>query len=328
MRLRRLLPFIATTALILAIVYIFRTQISLSNIAQRIAGANLRLVAVAALFFFLGTLGSIVRYKWIIGRALDINAPLFGLFTLTNFSFACGYFAPLSVATEVLRIGLTKRLLSISYIKSLKLAILDRLFGLAGVITCTALFIPLKFAGGFNPAFLIAEALAFVTFFGCCAAFVAGGTGAFWLLRRIPLSSKLGEALISERKVFLERFSDPRSMAIPLICTFLAVGSFGLGTLFVAAAMNFNGSLLTIFLAAPTIMLVQSAPFFYAGFGAREATLLLALPKVAATDANLLISLSVITGVIALLVSLPGAIIFLFETIRNVTIDQSKPQNN
>ena len=70
-------------------------------------------------------------------------------------------------------------------------------------------------------------------------------------------------------------------------------------------------------------MLVQSAPFFYAGLGAREATLLLALPQVAADDANLLISLSIVTGLMTLLVSLPGATIFLLQKIWNVTVRPS-----
>jgi hypothetical protein len=74
------------------------------------------------------------RRKWVIARGMGIDAPFFGLLTLTNFSFACGYFAPISVAGEVLRMGFTKRLLGISYLNSLMLAILDRLFGLAGVM--------------------------------------------------------------------------------------------------------------------------------------------------------------------------------------------------
>jgi len=123
------------------------------------------------------------------------------------------------------------------------------------------------------------------------------------------------DALIEDRNVFLQRFSDPRVMASPLIYTFLAIAGFGIGTVFVAKATGFSGSLLTILLAAPTIMLAQSAPFFYAGFGAREATLLMALPEIAAIDANLLISLSILTGLMVFVVSVPGSIIFLFQTL-------------
>jgi hypothetical protein len=48
----------------------------------------------------------------------------------------------------------------------------------------------------------------------------------------------------------------------------------------------------------------------------REGTLLIALPEIFATiDANLLISLSIVTGVMVFVVSVPGSIIFLFETI-------------
>jgi hypothetical protein len=92
--------------------------------------------------------------------------------------------------------------------------------------------------------------------------------------------------------------------------------------------MGFGGSLLAILLAAPTIMLVQSAPFFYSGFGAREASLLIALPKIAAADANLLISLSIVTGVMTFLVRLPGSIIFLFQTAWSLRLDPTRRSEN
>jgi hypothetical protein len=104
-----------------------------------------RLLAIAGLFFFVGSLASIIRYKWVIARGMRIKAPLLSLLTLSHFSFGCGYFAPISVAGEVFRMGFTKRRLGISYLNSLKLAVLDRLFGLAGVIACAALLIPLSF---------------------------------------------------------------------------------------------------------------------------------------------------------------------------------------
>ena len=320
MIIRRLLPFIATTVLILGIVYVFRAQISLTNILQRIANTDLRLMIIGALVFFIGSLGSIARYKWLINRATGIDASFLSVLTLTNFSFACGYIAPMSVASEIVRIGSTKHLLRITYFESFKLAILDRLFGLAGVVACAALFIPFKLANGFNPTLLVVEGFGFVALFTFLVVFVAGGP---WILRRIQLPSKLSDALISERTIFLDRFLDIQGVSIPLLYTLFAVAGFGLGALFVADAMNFGGKLLAIFLAGPTIMLVQSAPFFYAGLGAREATLLLALPEVAADDANLLISLSIVTGVMTLLVSLPGATIFLLQRIWNVIVRPS-----
>jgi hypothetical protein len=101
-------------------------------------------------------------------------------------------------------------------------------------------------------------------------------------------------------------------MASPLKYTFLAIAGFGMGTVFVAKAIGFGGSLWTISLAAPTMMSAQSAPFSYAGFGAREATLLIALPGIATIDANLLISLSIVTGVMVFVVSVAGSIILCF----------------
>jgi hypothetical protein len=145
------------------------------------------------------------RRKWVIARGMGIDAPFFGLLTLTNFSFACGYFAPISVAGEVLRMGFTKRLLGISYLNSLMLAILDRLFGLAGVMACAALLIPFKLASGFNPALLVAEGVGFVAFFAFCTIFIASG---LLILRRIPLPSRLSDTLLEDRRVFLQRFSD------------------------------------------------------------------------------------------------------------------------
>jgi hypothetical protein len=90
------------------------------------------------------------------------------------------------------------------------------------------------------------------------------------ILRRIPLPSTLSDALLEDRRVFLQRFSDLRGMTIPLTYTFFAIAGFGIGAM-CCRGDGFRrqpaGNL-----ASGAYDLVQSASFFYSGFGAREAT--------------------------------------------------------
>lgn len=90
------------------------------------------------------------------------------------------------------------------------------------------------------------------------------------------------------------------------------VVAFGLGTVSIGLAIGFEASLFALFVAGPTIIVAQSAPMLYAGFGAREAILLIAFKDLGLVDATALLSLSLMVALMVFCAALPGAVTFLF----------------
>jgi uncharacterized membrane protein YbhN (UPF0104 family) len=313
MKWQRLAPIVLTIAILLGIVYWFRDAISLERLTQRIADAHPGYLALSLVFFTASTIGSVARYKLVIERATQSRVSFTYLYLLSGFSFAAGYLAPMGAASDVLRIAFTKRYLDIGYVKSTRLIILDRLVALAGVAAIAVAFSPLKMWYGLNRQLLIAELLGLAALFVLVPTLAYGGT---WIAARISWLAGFEAALKEDLDIIRTSFLDLRTLIAALVWMLIAVSGFGLGTLCCAAAMGFEGDLVAFVVAAPTIMLAQSLPMLYAGFGAREVALLIAFQGVAGADPTVLLGVSLVTGIMIFVTTLPAALAFMVRVGR------------
>ena len=306
---QRLIPLVLTLGLLALIVYWFRDEISLDRLLQRIAGADPGYLVLSAILFAVSSAAAVARYKFIIERSTGSRTSYGYLFLLTNFSFACGYLAPVSAAGEVLRLAFTKRYLGIGYVKSARLIILDRLIALGGVAVCSIAFIPFKLWEGLSREFVAVEFLGLVGLFTLIATLAYAGLR---ITKRISWLAGFEAALAEDLEFIRTHLGSPRPIAILLTYIAIMVVAFGLGTVSVGLAIGFEASLFALFVAAPTIIVAQSAPMLYAGFGAREAILLIAFKDLGLVDATALLSLSLMVALMVFCAALPGAITFLF----------------
>jgi lysylphosphatidylglycerol synthase-like protein len=312
MSLRRFVPVALTAALIAAILYAFRGEIAVERVSARLAAVDVRYLALSIPFFLVAFAGGIYRNKFVIDRGTASNISFSYLFEVSNFSYVLGYLAPISIAAEVLRVGVIKKHLEISYAKSVRLVVIDKLLGFAGMALFSLLFIPLKLIFGLNRVLVATECLLLVGFFLMVPIVAHGG----WLaLRRVPGLGALATALREDWQFIVDNFSARRDFVTFLACSFLAVCGFAAGTVLVAAAMHIGG-LALIFSVSPSILLVQNVPLFYAGFGAREAALLVMLENASATDPNLVLGFSLVVGIMLFVSAIPGALAFILRARR------------
>src|SRR5206468_3721227 len=114
---------------------------------------------------------------------------------------------------------------------------------------------------------------------------------------------------LEDWQFLVENFSDGRDIVIFMLCSTLAVGGFSVAMVCVAAAMHLD-ALPLIFTIAPTILLVQNIPLFYAGFGAREAMLLVMLGNAPGIDPNQVLGFSMLVGVMLFASAIPATLAF------------------
>jgi lysylphosphatidylglycerol synthase-like protein len=308
MRFRRIIPIVLTVALLAAALYAFRDDLSFNHMAARIAAADLGYLAIATACFLVGFAGAVLRYKFILDRATGSAVSFTYLFLLSNFSYLCGYLAPMSVAAEILRMGFTKSHLGISYAQSVRYIVIDKLLGLGAVAACVLIAVPFKLGHGISRELIIVETLLAI-------GLLAASPFALWLgprmLARVPGLRGLTQAMIEDWRFVADNFSATGDFMRLVAYSLLAVGGFACGVLYVAYALGFNVDGGLVLAMSPTILLVQNAPFFYAGFGAREGILLVAFGAIAHADPNLVLGFSLMVGVVLFLCCTPASIAFL-----------------
>jgi len=319
MRLSRLGPVALTLAILLAALYLYRDDISLSRFIERMAGLSLVPLAFAAIFFAIAIGGTSARYRYIIQRMTGTKVSLTYLLLLSNFSFACGYVAPVSVTTEVLRVAFTKTHLNIDYSQSIRLVIVDKLLGLAGVALVSLAFIPIKLAYGINRDLIVVEGAALI----CVFMVIFLLPWLISLMNRAPMLKLHTERISEDARFIVGNLLNVPDMVRFLFYTVVAVGGFGVGTIFVAQAVHFDAAPGLIFILSPTVLLVQNAPMFYAGFGAREAVLLAALHTSAQIDPNVVLGFSVMIGIMLLVAAVPPSLLFIVNALNDLRFARS-----
>ena len=312
-----------TIVVLLGIAYFFRHQLSIERLIGLLAGQNIWALVWSAFLFAIGIGGAAARYRYVIRRVTGTPTSFIYLLLLTNFSFACSYLAPVSVAAEVLRVGFTRRYFQISIADLIRLVVIDKLLGLAGVAILALILVPFAFAAALDRELIGAEVIAIFTFLATL--FLAGYAGS-WLVARTAVLERYAVKIGADWRFILSHFVNPRDIGGLCLYTLVAVGGFGAGMVMVARAVGLDISAAVVLLLAPTVLLAQNAPMFYAGFGAREATVLVALKHYAWLDPNLVLSFSLMVGVMLLVAATLPALLFLLCALQQTGLDRADDQ--
>jgi len=142
---------------------------------------------------------------------------------------------------------------------------------------------------------------------GLCSVAVlvrAAGLPAAW--RRWKLIALLGELSAHARAVFLR----PRYGVPAIALSIIMHAIFALVVFITAMAIHLNVSMTNCLFLVPPIILITMLPFSVAGWGLREGAMVVAFGFVnmGSSDA---FALSVLTGIVVMVASLPGALLWL-----------------
>lgn len=250
-----------------------------------------------------------------LGFASFVRLQFIGLFM----TFAM----PISVAVDVVRIGMYRLRYALPVEVCTRAVIFDRVLGALGIIFVGVLTFALQplyyhyrepfYLVSFQAA-MVAAAAVFIVFL-----VVISRSGAE--LRRWPLQvavrwmSTLGRHFT--RADFLLRQS---------LYAILYVTAVGLVLYFLSRAFGFNISPVLLIAFTPLILFVSNLPFLYAGWGGRELIVVVTLSGVGGARADEALVLSIAYGLAMLVAALPGAVFWIVRpTFRKAAAEGGEP---
>ena len=187
--------------------------------------------------------------------------------------------------------------------------LLDRLLGLIGLLLLNLLaniaypdLLP-------TPIFHILNAIAL----GGIAAVVAFAMlGKVQRFAHFKFTRHLHEISADMRRVY----HDPRAILLHSVISILIHFISMLAVYFIGTGIGLNYSLLTFLVLVPPVMLLTIAPISLAGWGVREGGMI-GLFLLIGADKTLVLSMSVLYGLVLLAASLPGLYLFLMSRTKS-----------
>jgi len=107
-------------------------------------------------------------------------------------------------------------------------------------------------------------------------------------------------------------YHDPRAILLHSVISILIHFISMLAVYFIGTGIGLNYSLLTFLVLVPPVMLLTIAPISLAGWGVREGGMI-GLFLLIGADKTLVLSMSVLYGLVLLAASLPGLYLFLMS---------------
>jgi hypothetical protein len=280
-------------------------QIQLAHVTGLLQATDPWAIVAAVVSLWLNFAISTERYRLIV-RNMLVRAPSFGpLYRLTFCSVFIAHLVAVGPAADVVRVGYGRFRFDMPMVVAIESVLYDRVLALVGIATFGLVLLPLQIAHGIPAVVWIPQAILwFVSLLGI--SLVTWGARAS-VMQRIPSLGSIARSV----KRFLPTAFGQGGLPLQIL---LAIGysiSYGLVIWLLARGMTLNLGMLEVLQFAPLILLVQSLPLFYVGWGARETVIVgtLGLSGVLSSDQALAVSIA--TGAVFFVASTPGAIVWL-----------------
>jgi len=215
--------------------------------------------------------------------------------------------APVAALGDLARFAVISSMLRLSLTSSFRVLLYDRLWGLFGMTLVGLTVLVAQFAGMEDHRLISAQLLAWIA--------VSGGFLLLFFLRRatpfVPGARVRHFLLIASG--YFDAWRSRRSLLLQSLCAVAYVGLTALVFWVLAHALHLQLRLPYAIMFAPIILLAMSLPFFYAGWGAREAVVVATLGQSAGLGPVGALAVSLSYGVVYLLTSLPGGVIWMLN---------------
>lgn len=298
-------PFLLKAAVSIVLLWLTLRHVALRAVLAQMAVIDRGWVLAALLILAASTF--VAAFRWsVILTALSMPRGLRVTYPLSLIGLFFGQALPSGVGGDVMRVwlgcrtGLTPRV-AISSILG------DRLTGLLAILLIVTLELPPIRAVLPDPA----------VFYGVLFTLAAGyaGIGAFLVLDRVPAALHRFRAVRGFAGVSADLRGLLRSPRVLLVMLCGAVIQFGnvLSVYALVRGFHLPAGLGGTLLVVPLANIVQSLPISIAGWGVREGFFVaaFALVGVAAPQA---LAISVIFGLLVIVSSLPGGLLWLFQS--------------
>ena len=283
-------------------------QIERAIVVDMLAATSWWAVAAAILLLWLNFAISTERYRLILGN-MSIRCPGFvSLYCLTFMSLLLAHFVVIGTAADVVRVGYGRLKLALPMVTAIESVVYDRVLALAGLAVLGLILLPLQIVRGVPAALWLFQLAVWLASLGGILLVTWGARAT--AIQRIPFLA----GVIKSVAGFLPAVSGRGSVPLQLLLAAGYGGTYGLAIWVLARGMGLSPAVLDILQFSPFILLVQSMPVFYVGWGARETVMVGLFGMAGVLSSEQALVVSVATGVVFLLAALPGAVVWLRQS--------------
>lgn len=304
----RLLSLLVSGALLAAGVAVVYHRINWRDVAAVWTSLDPKLVAVAALIYWLQyPLNSFRLHRmilWVTGRPPEDVPSLRFLFKLTCSSGFIAVAAPIGLAGDAAKVAALRVFGNLSVTDAARFALFDRVVGVQWIAIIGLVALPFQAAAGIDRGITLSQLAVFTG--------LIAGVGVLLVLPR-ALALVRGDFISKLARVFTGYRATlaPQRSAVQLAIALLNLVS-GWATLYLllrAAGLNTNVWLVAGFI--PLLQLVNSLPFLYMGWGGREIAMAATLGAASSLTINETLAVSIAWGLVLIMIGAANGI-FLF----------------
>jgi uncharacterized protein (TIRG00374 family) len=298
-----MLKLIVKILITLAILFVIARNIDLAAVLNVVRGMQTKYLLLALLMQLLSA--AIASYRWylIMQRLNFKQGPMFFLQSYLKGSFF-NQALPGGIGGDAYRVLECSKLQN-SRKPAFYGVLLDRILGLIGILLLNLI------ANIAYPDLLpapIFHLLNVIALGGIAAVIVFAMLGKIDRFATYKFTRHLHEISADLRRVY----HDPKAIALHSVISVLIHFVSMLAVYFLGIGVGLNYGLLTFLVLVPPVMLLTIAPISLAGWGVREGGMI-GLFMLVGADKTLVLSMSVLYGLILIAASLPGLYLFLMS---------------
>jgi uncharacterized protein (TIRG00374 family) len=298
-----MLKLIVKILITLAILFVIARNIDLAAVLNVVRGMQTKYLLLALLMQLLSA--AIASYRWylIMQRLNFKQGPMFFLQSYLKGSFF-NQALPGGIGGDAYRVLECSKLQN-SRKPAFYGVLLDRILGLIGILLLNLI------ANIAYPDLLpapIFHLLNVIALGGITAVIVFAMLGKIDRFATYKFTRHLHEISADLRRVY----HDPKAIALHSVISVLIHFVSMLAVYFLGIGVGLNYGLLTFLVLVPPVMLLTIAPISLAGWGVREGGMI-GLFMLVGADKTLVLSMSVLYGLILIAASLPGLYLFLMS---------------
>lgn len=307
MRIPRWVSVVLSGVLLAVMFAILPQYIDIKQVSTALRPLSLVIVAAATVVMWLNFAVTTIRLRVVMRRLYDRPPGFISLFQLNLLSLFITHLSPVGAAADVARIGYARVRMNIPIRIAVESIVFDRILGLFGIVLLAILLMPIQWAIGVSAKVWIPQVVLWIF---CVLALTGLHVMArHQIIQRWRVVAEMGRSV----QKFFSLFTLPGDYVIQGLLALGYSGTFSFLMWLLARAMGFTPDLIIFFAFGPLMLLAQNMPIFYVGWGAREAVALLTLGGSGVLEPAQALAVSVATGIIFLIASLPGSVVWLWR---------------
>jgi len=299
--------------LLAAITYGLSTRIDAKELLDITSRIDLRWLGVAILLMFAQIAVTVFRLRLVAEDVAGTPQPYSRYAAIQWLTLFINHGVPVAAIGEAARVAIIRSMLKLSLTNAFRVLVYDRLWGLLGMAVIGTIFSALQLIEDVDGSLVWSQFIVWAAVGGgfVLLAILRQYAGLVpWLRLRQLLLIAAGyfDSWHSLRRLLLQGVCAAWYIVLAAIVLWSIAQGLGLG-LYFSAALLFS----------PIILFSMSLPFFYAGWGAREAVVVATLGHASNMSASGALALSFGYGVVYLIASLPGGGVWAVKSTKSRT---------